>query len=160
MRKTLLWFLVRLSTVSVVLYVVWEWQGRLAYTLLFRTVALPVYDVFGIPPNSLRDAAEVIVDRFYNILPFLSLMAAMWGISWKRRLWGALAGFGGILVWHMCFTLIVRAILIAHQLDPTAYRLLSPWFLFSDALPLLLWVVICHRPLFAALQLSSRPVAR
>lgn len=135
----------------------WEWQGRVGYALFFRAVALPVYELFEVPLNSLRDAIEVVAERFYNILPFLSLILAMWGIGWKRRLWGGLAGLGVIVVWHICFTLIVRAILLAHQFDPVAYRLLSPWFLFSDALPLVLWVLICHRPLFTALKLPSDP---
>ncbi len=152
MWRTLLWFILRLVAASIVLYIVWEWKGQVGYALLFRQAALPVYSLLGIELASLREALDIVVDRFYNILPFLSLMAAMWGISWKRRGWGSLAGFGTIVAWHIGFTLIVRSIILAHQLDPVAYRLLSPWFLFSDALPLLLWVTICNNPLFTALK--------
>jgi len=104
----------------------------------------------------LRDALEVTSARFFNLLPFLSLMIAAWGISWRRRIVGTLTGFVAIAVWHLGFTLIVRAILDAHHFDRTAYRLLSPWFLFSDALPFILWVIIAYKPLTQLLPGKSK----
>jgi hypothetical protein len=160
MWRTLLWFVLKLVIVSIVLYVIWEWKGQIAYALLFRRIALPVYGLLGIETASLRESLNIVVDRFYNVLPFLSLMVAMWGIGWRRRVWGIVAGFAIIIIWHVCFTLIVRSIVMVHQLDPTAYRQLSPWFLFSDALPLLLWVTICHASLFATLKLTRREASR
>ena len=161
MRRTLVLFVLKLVAASALFYVVWEWQGQVWYAVLFREVALPVYGLFGITPESLREALNVTVERFYNILPFLSLMAAAWGISWRRRIIGILAGGVTILAWHIVFTAVVRGILSAHHFDPIAYRQLSPLFLFSDALPFVLWVVIAYRPLTAILggARSSSPAA-
>jgi len=160
MWRTLLWFVLKLAIVSIALYAFWEWKGQIAYALLFRQIALPVYSLLGIGIATLRESLDIVVDRFYNILPFLSLMAAMWGIGWKRRVWGTAIGLTAIIAWHVSFTLIVRSIFAAHQLDQTAYLQLSPWFLFSDALPLLLWVTICHGPLFATLKLTCAQESR
>ena len=156
MWRTLLWFILKLAIASLALYAFWEWRGQAAYALLFRWLAPPIYRLVGIELASLRGAVDVVGERFYNLLPFLSLMAAMWGIGWKRRLWGTVAGLAVIIAWHVTFPVIVRAIISAHRLDPTAYIELSPWFLFSDSLPLLLWIVISHRPLFAALKLTRK----
>ena len=110
MRKTLILFVLKLVAASVLLYIIWEWKGQVWYALLFRQAALAVYGLIGVQLASLRGALDVVVERFYNILPFLSLMAAAWGISWRRRAIGTLAGFGTLLVWHLAFTLIVHSI--------------------------------------------------
>lgn len=147
MRKTLILFVVKLMLASACLYAVWEWKGQLWYALFFRQVALGVYGIAGVELASLRDALDITINRFFNILPFLSLMVAAWGISWRRRIVGTLCGFAVLICWHLAFTVIVESILDAHHFDPTAYKLLSPWFLFSDALPFVLWVIISYKPL-------------
>jgi hypothetical protein len=147
MRRILLPFVLKLIAASVLLYLVWEWKGRVWYVLLFRDVATPICSLLGKELGTLRDALAITIDRFYNILPFLSIMVAAWGITWKRRVIGALIGFAVLVLWHVAFTLIVDAIITAHGLDATAYKELSPWFLFSDALPFVLWVIIAYKPL-------------
>ena len=159
MWRTLLWFVLKLAIISIACFTLWEWKGKIAYLLLFRGIAVPFYSLLGVGMVSLREPLDIVVDRFNNILPFLSLMAAMWGIGWKRRVWGTVIGAGVVITWHVGFPLIVRSIFAAHHLDKTAYLLLSPWFLFSDSLPFLLWVAICHGPLFATLKLDRRQEA-
>ncbi len=151
MRKTLILFVTKLILTSACLYAVWEWKGQMWYALFFRQVALAVYGLVGVQLASLRGALDITVDRFFNILPFFSLMVAAWGISWRRRIIGILCGFAFLVAWHLTFTVIVRSILDAHHFDPTAYKLLSPWFLLSDALPFVLWVIIAYKPLTSLL---------
>jgi hypothetical protein len=159
MRKTLILFVLKLIAASAILYAIWDWKGQMWYALLFRQTAIPAYGLLGIELVSLSEALNIVVSRFFNILPFLSLMSAAWGISWRRRMIGALAGFLTLLIWHLAFTLIVSSIIGAHQLDPTAYRLLSPWFLLSDALPFVLWVIIAYKPLTALLPVKPKTAA-
>lgn len=159
MRKTLVWFIIKLIAASVCLYALWEWKAQVWYALLFRQAALGAYGLIGVELVSLRDAIGVTAERFYNVLPFVSLMIAAWGISWKRRVIGIVAGFAILVIWHLAFTLIVQSILDAHHFDPTAYKLLSPWFLFSDSLPFVLWVIIAYKPLTALLPSKSKPEA-
>lgn len=156
MRKTLIWFVVKLIAASACLYTLWEWKAQLWYALLFRQVALGAYGLIGVELVTLRDAIGITAERFFNILPFLSLMIAAWGISWRRRLIGILSGLAVLMIWHLAFTLVVQSILNAHHFDPTAYKQLSPLFLLSDALPFVLWVIICYKPLTALLPAKSK----
>ena len=142
--RTLFWFIVRLVAVSVALFLFWEWKLYVGYAMLFHAVAKPVYALFGVQLITMQEPIGLVAARFYNIIPFISLMAASWGLTWKRRLLGAVAGLAAILVWHLAFPLIVRSIIASHGLGPTAYQRLSPWFLLSDALPLILWAVIAY----------------
>lgn len=155
MRKTLILFVTKLILASAGLYAIWEWKGQLWYALFFRQAALLVCGIAGVQLASLRDALDITVERFFNILPFFSLMVAAWGISWRRRIIGALCGFAILVSWHLAFTVIVRSILDTHHFDPTAYKLLSPWFLLSDALPFVLWVIIAYKPLTSLLPAKS-----
>ena len=159
MRKTLILFVLKLIAASAILYAIWDWKGEMWYALLFRQAALLVYGILGIKLAAVSEALSIAVSRFFNILPFISLMSAAWGISWRRRLIGTLAGLLTLLIWHLAFTLIVRSIIGAHQLDPTAYRLLSPWFLLSDALPFVLWVIIAYKPLTALIPVKPKTTA-
>lgn len=156
MRKNLTLFVIKLIAASACLYVLWEWKGQRWYALFFRQAALAAYGLIGVQLAALRDALNITAERFFNILPFLSLMIAAWGITWQRRIIGTIAGLVILLVWHLSFTLVVQSIFNAHHFDQTAYKLLSPWFLFSDALPFVLWVVIAYKPLTALLPAKSR----
>jgi hypothetical protein len=154
--RTLLWFVVRLIAVSVVLFLLWEWKLYVGYAMLFHTVAKPIYALIGVQLSTMQEPISLVAARFYNVIPFISLLVASWGLTWKRRLLGACVGLAAILVWHLAFPLIVRGIIASYGLGPTAYQRLSPWFLLSDALPLILWAVIAYP---ALAMLFERPSA-
>jgi len=142
--RTLFWFVVRLIVLSVVLFLLWEWKLYAGYAMLFHAIAQPVYALFGIQLSTMQEPVGLVAARFYNMIPFVSLMTASWGVTWKRRVIGAGVGVVAILAWHLAFPLIVRSIIASYGLGPTAYQRLSPWFLLSDALPLILWAVIAY----------------
>jgi len=142
--RTLLWFVARLIVVSVGLFVLWEWRLYEWYAIFFRTVARPVYALFGIELATMQEPVGLVITRFYNVIPFLSLMAASQGLAWKRRTAGTAVGCVVIFGWHLVFPLIVRSIIAGYGLGPAAYQRLSPLFLLSDALPLILWAVFAY----------------
>ncbi|MBD3299100.1 MAG: hypothetical protein GF341_10625 [candidate division Zixibacteria bacterium] len=150
MWRTIAWFVVKLVVVSAALFGLWEWTLAESYVILFRHVAGAVCGILGIELASLADSIGLVIPRFYNVLPFLSLIIATWGLTIRRRLIAIVAGVCLLVLWHVGLALAVDSIVAAHGLDRTAYQKLSPWFLISDALPIVLWVAFAY-PSVAAL---------
>ncbi len=148
--RTIMWFVVKLVVASAVLFGLWEWRLAEGYAILFRHVAGPVCGLFGIELASLADSIGLVIPRFYNVLPFLSLIIATWGLTLRRRVVAIIVGLFLLVLWHVGLALAVDAIVAAHGLDRTAYQKLSPWFLISDALPIVLWIAFAY-PSVAAL---------
>lgn len=160
MWRTILWFVVRLVVVSAALFTLWEWRLAAWYAILFRHVAGPVCGLFGIELQSLADSIGLVTPRFYNVIPFLSLVVATWGLTLKRRAIAIAAGLVALVLWHVGLAIGVDAIVASHGLDRTAYRMLSPWFLVSDALPIMLWLIFAYpsvKALFAQRVTSPSP---
>ena len=134
------WFLTKLVVVSLSLTWLWIEWGRRAYGRLFLEVANPIYGWFGITAYQ-----GGVRERYINYIPFLVLMLVTPRIGWMRRTLGTLVGLVLIFAFHVGFTVWVEA---AYPLDgsttPGGFPVYLPAILFSDALPLILWAVICH----------------
>jgi len=156
MTRALTIFILKLALASATLFALWVWQGEATYARFYGALLRAL----SLDPSSMREAIPIITPRFYNVIPFLSLMLSMWGISARRRILGSPIGLAILIAWHVVFLMIVQSIYNTHQLGPGAYKRLSPWFLLSDVLPWLLWALICQRPLSDLIRRKPAPAKK
>lgn len=142
MRRHLRVFLLRVLVLVPVFCALWIWRGSHFYETSLAHVARPLYQALGVSDSTLAEAYQIILGRSLEaIVPLLVLTLAIVGLTLRRR--AAVLG-GGILLlatWHLATPLIVRQIIMAHQLDRTAYVMITPLFLLTDALPLVYWIL-------------------
>jgi hypothetical protein len=85
-------------------------------------------------------------DIFNNLIPFISLMIITRGILFKKRLFWLVGGLLILIGWHMVLTEIVYFLNEKYTIDSQAYDKLSvPFFLFSETLPFILWIIFARR---------------
>lgn len=115
--------------VTIALTWFWEESGRLLYGRFLRNVAPPIYDAIGF------DGARVgaFRQRYINWVPFVGLMVATPGLSWRRRLGGLAGGLFLLFAGHLALNLTERV----HK----AAQLPFVPSLVSDALPFVLWIL-------------------
>ncbi len=109
----------------------WDVAGRELYSDVFVRVAQGFYTSLGLP-----DVALVGRERFINLVPFLGLMVATPGLTFRRRLGGSLLGVALIFASHVLLsglTFWLRGGLASFPLTLA---------IVCDALPLLIWIVV------------------
>jgi hypothetical protein len=134
-----LWLLFKVGVVSLPLTWWWFEWGRRAYGRLFVEISTPIYALIGVTAYQ-----GGVRERYINYIPFLVLMLVTPAIGWRRRLFGILVGAAVIFVFHLGFNLWAE---VAFPLDGTrggGFSFFLPAVLLSDALPFILWVLICH----------------
>ena len=137
----LLLTLLKIVAISAPLTWLWISWGREAYGKLFLQLAMPIYGLLGLTdvvPAGARD-------RFINYLPFLILMLITPRMSWRRRLWGSVAGFVVIFAVHLTFVYVASSALEPGRMMTTdGFLRIVPANALSDAIPFALWVVIAR----------------
>lgn len=134
--------LLKIVAISVPLTWLWMEWGREAYGRLFGLLAMPIYGLLGLTdvvPTGARD-------RFINYLPFLILMWITPRMSWKRRIFGTLAGFAVIFCVHLVFVYVASTAGGGPSRSMTAHGFMRivPANALSDAAPFVLWVFIAR----------------
>lgn len=130
-------FLIALAIfLSVTTPLAWIWMsgGDLFYGKLFRIVAAPAYELFGLHDFSVRTRLH-----YANYIPFAALIAATPGVSLQKKLQWLLIGvpivFGSHLFLNLSATQANR-----YQLSPAAKMI-------ANGFPFLLWGVLCRNEL-------------
>ncbi len=140
MTKQTLLFAAKFILLSVPLTWLWMEWGRGAYGRFFTSMVSPLYELLDIGwnPGGARE-------RYINYIPFFVLMFITPRLSMARRLYGTAAGFLAIFVFHVIFSLWVQiAYPPGQRSTSTGFAIYLPAILLSDALPLVLWAVLCH----------------
>lgn len=119
--------------VAITLLLTWLWNegGRVAYGRLLKSVAPPIYELFGF------DGARVgaFRQRYVNFVPFVGLVLVTPGLAPRRRLLGLVAGLVVLVGGHLALNLTEVGQGRARNLP------LLP-SLISDTLPFLLWLFV------------------
>ena len=157
MKEKLWLFIIKFMLVSVPLFALWHWKGQDQYLILFNhllTFLLITIAGFNI------QYFPAPVDIFNNLIPFVSLMIITKEFKLKTRLsrlaWGLLILIG----WHMILTEAVYLLHEGYQMTSQAYQKLSvPLYLFSETLPLVLWVFFALKQV-AGLFLRQRKATK
>ena len=143
MKEKLWIFILKFGLISVPLFVLWYWKGEdyylvvLNYTLTFLLIKLAGFNLQYFPAPK---------DIFNNLIPFISLMIITRGIRYKKRLLWLAEGLLILIGWHMVLTEIVYFLNEKYTIDSQAYDKLSvPFFLFSETLPFILWIIFAKR---------------
>ena len=137
--KKILVFFARLVAVSLILYTAWAFTGRF-YTLAVAYGAKPLVALTG---NSLdvERAMQVSEEISLNPIVYISLIAAVTGVSWRRRTKPALIGVLVLTAANIItvFLMFLSAITRSEQLW-TGTEFLNLTINFF--LPILLWAIL------------------
>ena len=143
MKEKLWIFILKFVLVSVPLFTLWYWKGEdyyliiLNYTLTFLLIQLAGFNLQYFPAPK---------DIFNNLIPFISLMIITRGIRLKKRLYWLAGGLLILIGWHMVLTEIVYFLNEKYTIDSQAYdKFTVPFFLFSETLPFILWIIFTRR---------------
>ena len=140
MTSRALVFAAKFILVSVPLTWIWIEWGRWAYAPIFMAVSGPIYDFLGI-----ETFQGGVRERYINYIPFLVLMVVTPRLGWTRRIGGLLGGCLVIFVFQIAFNGWVQvAFPGGARTAEGGFSLYFPAILFSDALPLILWALICQ----------------
>jgi hypothetical protein len=143
MREKLWLFIVKFILISAPLFVLWHWKGEGLYLVFLNHlygwlfIKLAGFNIeFFAPP----------VDIFNNLIPFVSLMIITRGIKPKTRLYHLALGLSIMILWHLILTQVVYLLHDARGVPSPAYEKLSvPFYLFSETLPFVLWILFARR---------------
>ena len=143
MREKLWLFAVKFILISIPLFALWYWKVQDWYLILFNhLLTLLLIKIAGL--NILYFPAPK--DIFNNLIPFVSLMIITRGFDLKIRLARLLWGLLILMVWHIMLT---QAVYLMHDqagvASPAYEKLSVPLYLFSETLPLVLWIVFARR---------------
>jgi len=121
----------------------WLWLagGDALYAQAIAPLAREIYELLGI-----RGRGSLRRTRFINLVPFTALMLLTPRLAWRRRLGGLLLGWLALCLSHIALNGYAIASGARGHLPPAAAHA-------SDALPLLLWLVIARD--FAREKLGS-----
>ena len=118
---------------AITLLLTWLWGegGRMAYGRFLKSVAPPIYDLFGF------EGARVgaFRQRYVNFIPFVGLVLLTPQLSLRRRLGGLALGLFVLFVGHLGLNLTEVGTGRARHLP------LVP-SLVSDTLPFLVWLIV------------------
>ena len=132
-------FLFKFVLLSVPLTWIWIEWGRQAYGRMFSFLVGPLYEALGMV--GFQGSRE----RYINYIPFLVLMLITPRVSASRRFGGVVVGFVVILVFHLFFSVWAQLAQPAGEaITRESVALFLPVMLLSDALPFILWALICH----------------
>ena len=145
MKEKLLWFIAKFLIVSFVLFALWLWKVEALYLYFLNGVIYPILTFFTLTIRYYYSPTEF----FYSLIPFISLMIITQGVKLKKRLVYSVLGFLIIMGWHvLCYEIVFEL----HQRYLHRKRFLDfamkPFYLFSAALPFILWLVFLKNRLW------------
>lgn len=132
-------FLLKFVLLSVPLTWLWIEWGREFYGWIFSSIVGPLYDLMGL--EGFRGSRE----RYINYIPFIVLMLITPRLRASRRFGGTAIGLVVIFAFHIFFSVwaqIAQPAGVAPTRESVA--LFLPVMLLSDALPFVLWALICN----------------
>ncbi len=133
-------FLLKFILLSGTLTWLWIEWGRQIYGRVFSTLVTPLYASLGIV--GFQGSRE----RYINYIPFLVLMLITPRVRAARRFGGIAVGFLVIFTFHVFLSLWAQLAQPAGEsLTRDSVAMFLPVVLFSDALPFVLWALICHQ---------------
>ena len=131
MKKAIL-VILAFAVITIGLTWMWTHGGRNLYGQFLKLIAPPIYDLIGF------DGARVgaFRQRYINFIPFIGLVLVTPGIALRRRALGLAGGLVALSVGHLALNLTDGGTRGAHlPFVPS---------IVSDALPLLLWVIVAY----------------
>jgi hypothetical protein len=131
--RRLLWFALKVVTLTLPLTWLWVSGGREWYGWSLAPVADAIYALIGLDGVTFFPR-----DRYINQVPFAALMLLTPGLDARRRFGGLALGALAIFAVQM----LVNAIALGGS--PGATSLPAGLSIFSDAAPFVLWAVIAR----------------
>ena len=133
-------FFLKFILLSVTLTWLWIEWGRQLYGRVFSILVAPLYAALGIV--GFQGSRE----RYINYIPFLVLMLITPRVRAGRRLGGIAVGFFVIFVFHVFLSIWAQLAQPAgSSLTRDSVAMFLPVALLSDALPFVLWALICNQ---------------
>lgn len=156
MIRAVLLFILKLALVSVALFILWQgelpgagtfWPGGLEQLWLAWQMAVLrwVYRVFGMNGQTFNDAWLFARGYVLSVIPYLGLMIVGGPTGWRDRLLRGLWGLGVIALWQLITPLILYLLRGQYGGGKSFFIGVFPIFMFSYALPFVLWVVLSRR---------------
>ena len=156
MLRAVLLFILKLAAVSLVLFILWQgelpggeafWPDGLEGLWLAWQMAVLrwLYRVFGLNAETFNDAWLFARGYVLSVIPFLGLMIAGGPVRLKDRLLRTLYGLAVIGGWQVCTPLVLYVLRSHYGGGKTFFVGVFPVFMFSYALPFVLWVVFSRR---------------
>jgi len=142
MREKLWLFIAKFLLVSLPLFVLWYWKGQDLYiSILDDSLYFFLHTLLGV--NSDFTFPK---DIFNNLIPFVSLMVITSGMKFKKRVtklgWGLLI----LILAHVVLSKLIYLLCPEPGVVSRWYEKLSvPFYLFSEALPFLLWILFARK---------------
>lgn len=152
----LLRFFLFLVAFSLLLFWLWMEWGQEAYLIfLTRYFTFPLAQETGGLPVLMSEREQLnlflgrlhyVKSHYMNLVPFLSLILAVPGLGWKKRLFGLAAGGLLLVAWHVLFTLGLNHFQ-AKWGGPTRefFRLYIPAVSVNSAVPVIIWALVAWK---------------
>ncbi len=139
MKKNLLLFLLKLASLTLILGYVWFSGLQEQYPHLISPIAIPFFKFVGVTKWRL----VLVLEHFTNLVPYIALVLSSPGIitHWKRMLTALLGGTAIIMLFHLLLSWAVFYFSVKYSLSKTFYKIIVPFYLVNDAMPLILWLV-------------------
>ena len=124
---------------ALTLPLVWLWLqwGEAVYVRLLRDLLRPLYDAIGLRPQR----GGPVIPRLVSIVPLTVLMVITPGLSWRRRLFGALVGLLVCACFHLLLFVVVDAAYAVLAGKPRARQTkIVPFLQIYDGIPFVVWL--------------------
>jgi hypothetical protein len=118
----------------------WVQWGERVYARLLLDVLDPLYDAIGLRHRR----GGPVAPRLVSVVPFVVLMAITPGMTWRRRLVGALVGLVVIACFHLLLFVLVDAAYAVFGRTRRALTRIVPFLLINDGIPLLVWIFLAR----------------
>ena len=152
MLRAALLLIGKLVLVSIALFVLWQgsvpalgefWPGGLERPWMAwqKAVLLWFYQVFDLEKDTYNQAWRLSRGYILSVIPFLGLMIVGGPPGIRRRLLWSLLGLAIIALWQLCTPLILYILYGKFGGGKSFFVGIFPVFMFSYALPFILWVV-------------------
>ena len=138
MKKDLWLFLLKLIPLTLVLGYFWFTNWQVRYPDWLDPIALPFFKLVGVRKWWLA----LVVEHFTNIIPYIALVLSVPDHikEWKRGLLALFGGMAIIILGHLCLSWAVYYFNLDYGMSKSFYRIILPFYLLNDALPLILWL--------------------
>ena len=135
----LLLLLVLFFALTIPLAWLWHEWGVRRYVAFLFAIMRKLQETLGWPFAG--KGAGGLSLRFASHVPFLILVLLTPGLSWRRRVLGALLGSVFIATTHLFMITLVNAAFLG---GGGVFRKVAPFILIMDGLPLLAWLVVAR----------------
>jgi len=153
MVRAVLLFILKLAIVSAALFILWRgelpgagafWPGGVEQFWLAWQMALLrwLHRLLGMNAQTFNDAWLFARGYVLSVVPYLGLMIVGGPLSLRERLVRGLYGLGIIALWQVATPLVLYILRSHYGGGRTFFIGVFPIFMFSYALPFVLWVVL------------------